>query len=72
MEQIEKWEYLVQSLSGTFSSPKDEDIESALNEWGEDGWEVLAVIQHSGTNRIRVVAKRPLSDRARRQHSMPG
>jgi len=72
MEQIEKWEYLVQSLGGTFSSPKDEEIESTLNDWGEDGWEVLAVIQHYSTNKVRVVAKRPLSDRARRQRSMPG
>ena len=72
MNEVILWEYRVQSLGTALKNPKDEEIEVALNEWGEEGWEVFNVIQHSGTNKVRIVARCPLTDRARRRRSMPG
>ncbi len=65
------WEYRVQSVGGFFST-KDEVIEAALNEWGEEGWELVNafVTQNSGS-KVTLVAKRPLSRTVRRQRAMP-
>jgi len=71
MNEITKWEYRVENLGSVLKSPNDDEIEATLNDWGSEGWEVISVIQHSGTNKVRIVAKRPLSERARRKRSMP-
>ncbi len=72
MSEEKKWEYRVESLGSALRSPKDEEIEALLNEWGKDGWEVISVHpQHNSTYKVRVVAKRPLTVRTRRQRSMP-
>ncbi|MDD5468580.1 MAG: hypothetical protein PHS96_12320 [Anaerolineales bacterium] len=72
MTEITQWEYRVQNLGSALKGPSDEEIQAVLDEWGEEGWEAFAVIQHSGTNKVRLVAKRLLSDRARRRRSLPG
>lgn len=72
MTETKLWEYRVVNLGGALKGPTDEEIQAVLNEWGVEGWEVFAVIQHSGTNKVRLVAKRPLSDRERRRRSLPG
>ena len=72
MNEVNLWEYRVGNLGTALKSPNDEEIEAVLNEWGKEGWEVFNVIQHSGTNKVRLVARRPLTDRARRRRSMPG
>lgn len=71
MDTILRWEYRVESLGSAFSHPKDEEIEEKLNEWGEDGWEIIDVSPPFGSTKIRIVAKRPLSERERRRRSMP-
>ena len=71
MNEITKWEYRVENLGSALKSPKDDEIEATLNDWGSEGWEMISVIQHSSTNKVRIVAKRPLSERARRKRSMP-
>ena len=71
MDGTSQWEYRVESMGGALRNPRDEELQSALNEWGEEGWEVIFVIQYSGTNKVRVIAKRPLTERARRSRSMP-
>jgi hypothetical protein len=72
MDTILRWEYKVETLGSAFSTPKDEEIEETLNEWGEQGWEIISVFQSSsGSPKIRIVAKRPLSERERRRRSMP-
>jgi hypothetical protein len=70
-EELQKWEYRVQTI-GSFMGTKDENIEATLNEWGNDGWEVTHVYTPSGSGNVTIVAKRPLSTRARRFRSMPG
>ena len=41
------------------------------HEWGAEGWEAVNVYVISGSARVTIVAKRPLTDRARRMRSMP-
>jgi hypothetical protein len=72
MTENELWEYRVESFGGAIKSIKDEELQAALDEWGEEGWEVISLIQTSSSNKVRIVAKRRLDDRARRRRSMPG
>ena len=69
-EEIKHWEYRVQTVGGVFST-KDEDIQATLDEWGAEVWEAVNVYVISGSARVTIVAKRPLTDRARRMRSMP-
>jgi len=72
MNELVKWEYRVQTMGSTFSSPKDADLEAGLNEWGEEGWEVISITPFEGSNKIRVTARRPLSAAARRRRAWTG
>jgi hypothetical protein len=38
-EEFKQWEYRVQTIGSMFGT-KDENIETMLNEWGNEGWEV--------------------------------
>jgi hypothetical protein len=68
MAETTQWEYRAVSLGTFWTEPKDEEIETILNQLGEQGWEVVSVFTRYGTNRVRVVAKRLLSeDEARRR-----
>ena len=70
-EDISQWEYRVQTVGEFFSGVKAEELEDLLNEWGEDGWEVVSTHLIENHNKINVIAKRPLTDRARRERSRP-
>ncbi len=69
-EETKQWEYRVQTIGSAFGT-KDENIQGTLDEWGLDGWEVINVYTPSGSGKVTIVAKRPLTDRARRMRSMP-
>ena len=69
-DEIKLWEYRVQTIGSMFGS-KDEDIQEKLDEWGLEGWEAINVYTPYGSGKITVVAKRPLTERARRMRSMP-
>src|SRR4030043_1005440 len=56
MNEITKWEYRVENLGSVLKSPNDDEIEATLNDWGSEGWEMISVIQHSSTNKVRIVA----------------
>jgi hypothetical protein len=70
-EAIKQWEYRVQTVGAFFSGVKAEELEELLNEWGEDGWEVVSTHIIENANKINVIAKRPLTDRVRRERSRP-
>jgi hypothetical protein len=70
MAETIQWEYRVQTIGSMFGT-KDENIEATLNEWGEDGWEAINVYTPEGSGKVTMVAKRPLSDRVRRERSIP-
>lgn len=69
-EEIKQWEYRVQTIGSAFGT-KDEKIQETLDEWGLEGWEAINVFTPSGSGNITIVAKRPLTERARRMRSMP-
>ena len=71
MAEQPQWEYRVLTI-GAFWGTKDEEIQSTLNEWGEDGWEAMSVYTPYGSGKVTIVAKRPLTDAVRRERSMPG
>lgn len=66
-----QWEYRSIMLGTSWSPMKDEEMEDILNEWGEDGWEVLAVVPVPNGMKVRIIAKRKLDLRVRRRRSMP-
>lgn len=70
-EDTKQWEYRVQTVGGFFSGVKADELEEMLNEWGEDGWEVVSTHIIENANKINVIAKRPLTDRVRRERSRP-
>jgi hypothetical protein len=65
------WEYRVETIGSTFRSISDEDVETLLDEWGQDGWEVVAFHPIQGSNKITIAAKRQ-PDTARRRNSNLG
>ena len=69
-EELKQWEYSVQTIGSMFGT-RDEFIQATLNELGEEGWEALSVYTPYGSGKITIVAKRPLTDRARRMRSRP-
>ncbi len=72
MVQATQWEYRLETIGGSaWRAPKDQELEALLDAWGEEGWEVINLFTAPGTNRITVVAKRPLTLSTRRRRSMP-
>ncbi len=69
-DEIKQWEYRVQTIGSMFGT-KDENIESTLDVWGEEGWEAINVYTPYGSGKITIVAKRPLTERTLRSRSMP-
>ena len=70
-DETKQWEYRVQTFGSFLSGVKAHELETTLNEWGEDGWEVVATHPIEGMSKINVIAKRPLTDRVKRTRSMP-
>lgn len=68
-EENKQWEYRVQTMGGFFGT-KDELLQTTLDEWGAEGWEVINVYAHHGSDQVTAVAKRLLTERARRARSM--
>jgi hypothetical protein len=58
MTERMKWEYRIQTLGSTFKQAKDEELEALLNEWGEEGWEIIAAHNLESSSKVRLIAKR--------------
>jgi hypothetical protein len=69
--ETQLWEYRVQTVGSFWLGVKADELEQLLNEWGEEGWEVVSTHILENMNKINVIAKRPLTDRARRRRLMP-
>ncbi|HEX7434093.1 MAG TPA: hypothetical protein VF326_10575 [Anaerolineaceae bacterium] len=69
-DQTIQWEYRVLTIGSTFGT-RDENIEATLNEWGLEGWEVTHVYTPSSSNKVTLVAKKPLTAASRRLRTMP-
>ncbi len=68
--ELPKWEYRVQTVGGFWSGVKADELEQLLNEWGEEGWEIVSTHIIENVNKINVIAKRPLTQTTRRYRSM--
>jgi hypothetical protein len=71
MTDQHKWEYRVSCFGTYWTGPKDEELEATLNAWGLEGWEVVAVTKVENSNKVRVVAKRMLSNPSQRKQGWP-
>jgi hypothetical protein len=72
MADTAQWEYHVFSAGGFWSAPSEEQMESMLNELGQDGWEVVSSFPAHNSSKVTFVARRPLTRAIRRQRSWPG
>ncbi|RJP51350.1 MAG: hypothetical protein C4583_08900 [Anaerolineaceae bacterium] len=70
-EEMQKWEYRVQTVGGFFKGVPADELEELLNEWGVEGWDVISTHILENVNKINVIAKRPLSRTTRRERSIP-
>ncbi len=66
--ELLKWEYRVQTIGSIFGT-KDENIETVLNEMGEEGWEITHVYTPEVRGKVTIVAKRPLTRETTRRRS---
>ncbi len=71
MKPPTQWEYRVETLGTFWNGPKDEALENLLDEIGEEGWEVFSIENPTNSNKVRIVAKRPLDPSTRRRRSWP-
>ncbi len=71
MTEQTRWEYNVQTLGSAFRGPKDEELITLLDEWGEEGWELVSAFNMSNSTKVTLIAKRQLSQTARRMRTMP-
>jgi hypothetical protein len=71
MSESNQWEYRVITVGSFFKGVKDNELETMLNEMGEDGWEVVGFRTIENSNQSQVIAKRPLDRVARRRRTMP-
>ena len=69
-EEYKQWEYRVRTIGSVFGA-KDDDLQATLDEWGAEGWEAVNVYTASGSAKVTIIAKRPLTERVRRLRSMP-
>jgi len=70
-EEMQKWEYRVEQVGGFFKGVPADELEELLNAWGVEGWDVVSTHILENANKINVIAKRPLTQSARRARSMP-
>jgi hypothetical protein len=71
MDKHQLWEYRVFTAGSTFKTNKDEEIQEFLNQWGAEGWELVAVHILENTGKIRIYAKRPLNTPPLRARKWP-
>lgn len=71
MTQLTQWEYRVETFGAFLHGVKDEELETILNEWGEEGWEVISARGIENTSKVSILAKRPLTRSVRRRRTLP-
>jgi hypothetical protein len=72
MTETTQWEYQTKTFGSLLLPMDDDELEDVLDQWGEEGWEVVAAYAIPGTYKFRIIAKRPLSQSTGRERSRPG
>lgn len=70
MDKNNKWEYRVDTIGSAIRGLKDEEIETALNEWGQEGWEIISARPPTNSPKITIVAKRLMTAGSQRQRRL--
>lgn len=70
MSENTQWEYRVEKFSN-WKGIKPEEVNEALNLWGEEGWEVIG-FAGAADGTLWVTAKRHVTLNARRMRTIPG
>jgi len=70
MDENKKWEYRVDTIGSAIRGLKDEAIEAALNEWGQEGWEIISARPPTNSSKITIVAKRLVTASTLRQRRL--
>ena len=72
MAEITRWEYRLETFGTFWSRVKDDELQATLDQWGEEGWEVISVYLAGNGEKVTLIAKRLLTSATRRQRSWPG
>lgn len=67
MADIPRWEYRVETAGSFWNGPKPEELAEFLSSLGEEGWEVFSILNFPNSEKLRIVAKRPLAGSVPRQ-----
>jgi hypothetical protein len=70
MDENKKWQYRVDTLGSAIRGLKDEEIEAVLNEWGEEGWEIISARPPTNSSKITIIAKRLMTTGTQRQRRL--
>ena len=72
MAEHRQWEYYVETVGSAWKGTSDETLFSVFTALGQAGWEVFSVEQIENSNKVRIVAKRPVAGPIRRRSTWPG
>jgi hypothetical protein len=71
MNAPEKWEYHVEEVGTFWNGVKPEEMQELLNAMGQDGWILVSAFPIQGSNKVTLIARRPLTTRPARQSTWP-
>lgn len=71
MDTQDKWEYHVEEVGSFWSSARPEEMQELLNAMGRDGWMLVSACPMQNTNKIVLIARRPLASRPARHSPWP-
>jgi hypothetical protein len=71
MAEMPQWEYRVETAGTFWNGPKPEELAEFLDTLGEEGWEVFSILNFPNSEKLRIVARRPLPGGARRRSRWP-
>lgn len=71
MADIPRWEYRVETAGSFWAGPKPEELAEFLSAMGDEGWEVINIINFPNSEKLRIFAKRPLTSSSQRPRRWP-
>ena len=66
------WEYRVETFGSWIRSPKDGQLAEALNELGQEGWELSSAVPREGSQALTLIMRRRVTRVERRRRTRPG
>jgi hypothetical protein len=66
------WEYRVETFGSWIRSPKDDHLTEALNQLGDEGWELSSALPREGSQALTLILRRRVTRVERRRRTLPG